>query len=423
VIVQKLLWAKPSQSHRNIHDLENLTIFLDDKLGQQTTWQTVGVDASLADWRLSPILFITGHTFPEFTAAQERKLKAYVDAGGTILAEACCGADEFEKGLRQFVARLWPKYPLRPLPSSHPVFGSYFELADTYGLEGMDIGCRTGLFFSPRALSCLWEMQDLVQDGTAYSRKALRLGTNIAAYATGREKLSNKLDLVDLGAAAERDKPTEIPRGAVRIARLYHRGDYQADPHCLANLAAMLRDQAQVSVVSRGRHIQADDEAIYEYPVVFMTGHNAFEMPDAQVTALRKYLERGGFLFADACCGRKAFDTSFRKLAARLFPDRKLETLPADHPILAGKAGRPLGRLTYRTFLQQELREKGVADFKGTNRPQLEAVAIEGRAVLLYSPIDFSCGLEGDKPYACRGYVDADARKLALNIVLYAISY
>ena len=39
------------------------------------------------------------------------------------------------------------------------------------------------------------------------------------------------------------------------------------------------------------------------------------------------------------------------------------------------------------------------------------------------SKYDFSCGLEGDNPFSCRGYVDADARKLAMNIVLFGISY
>jgi hypothetical protein len=43
--------------------------------------------------------------------------------------------------------------------------------------------------------------------------------------------------------------------------------------------------------------------------------------------------------------------------------------------------------------------------------------------VILYSRYDFTCALEGDNPFSCRGYVDEDGRNLALNIFLYAIGY
>ena len=36
---------------------------------------------------------------------------------------------------------------------------------------------------------------------------------------------------------------------------------------------------------------------------------------------------------------------------------------------------------------------------------------------------DWSCALEGDKPFSCRGYIDEDGQNLALNLVLYAIGY
>ena len=48
---------------------------------------------------------------------------------------------------------------------------------------------------------------------------------------------------------------------------------------------------------------------------------------------------------------------------------------------------------------------------------------MKGRTAILYSKYDWSCALEGDSPYSCRGYADADGRKLALNLFLYAISY
>jgi len=427
VLVQKLQWGDKPQGlttwNRNIHDLENLTAEIGAKLGKAVTWQAATLDLPLVDLRQGPILFITGHEFPTFTGAHKDKLRAFVESGGTLLFEACCGKAAYTDGFRRFAREVFREYPLRPLDADHPVFHSYYDhprtLASTYALEGIDVGCRTSVFFSPKALSCLWELKDI----PTHSSLAFRLGTNIAAYSTGREQLGNKLDRVDLPKEDKVDQPREVPRGAVRIARLIHNGDYHADARAMTRLAAMLRDQAKVDVVARGRHIKADDKTIYQYPVVFMTGHFDFKLTDKEIEALRLYLKRGGTLLAEACCGRKQFDAAFRKMAKQLFPDNALSPLPANHPIYAGKVGLPLGELKYRRILAEELKRAGERAWHGTTRPPLESVNLDGRAAILYSKYDYSCALEGDKPYSCRGYSDADGRKLALDLFLYAISY
>ena len=427
VLFQKLQWDKknPAQTtwHRNIHDLENLTAAIGKKLGKEVTWQTTTLEMSLEDLRQSPVLFITGHEFPNFTQEEKDKLKQFAETGGTLLFEACCGKAEFTAGFRRFAREVWKEYPAQRLAKDHPVFHSYYDYPDslksTYNLEGVDVGCRTSVLFSPGALSCLWELRDI----PTYSRLAFRLGTNIAAYATGREKLGNKLDKVDLPKDGKIDQPRETPRGAVRIARLFHNGDYHADAKAMPTLAALLRDKAKVDVVARGRVLRADDKRLYQYPVVFMTGHFDFTLSNGEIDGLRLYLKRGGMLLAEACCGKRQFDAAFRRMCKKLFPDSPLKALPDDHPIYAGKVGVPLGELKYRRILAEELKKAGVKAWHGTTRPPLEQVLLDGRAAILYSKYDYSCALEGDKPYSCRGYVDSDGKKLALDLFLYAISY
>ena len=412
VLVQKARWS--GDWNRNIHDVENLTAFIDEKLGKRVTWQTVPLTAPVADLRQSPIIFLSGHKSPELTDRETDHLRAFVETGGTLLADACCGSKDFAAGFAKLMKKMFPEYRLRELKADHPVFSSYYRLGGPVGLQGADIGCRTAVFFLPRALSCLWELETI----PVKSEEAFRIGTNVAAYATGKEQLPDKLDAVELPAAAGgAAQPAEIPRGAVRIARLIHDGDYRADIHAMVNLAAMLRDEAKVSVVARARHLRASDRKIYEYPVVFMTGHQSFKLSAAETAGLRKYLKHGGVMVADACCGRKAFDVSFRELAASLFPNEPLRALAADHPVRTGGVGVALGELRYRAILVEELKSRG------TSRPPVEAVTLDGRTLILYSKYDFSCALEGDRPYSCRGYVDADGRKLAMNLFLYAISY
>ena len=58
---------------------------------------------------------------------------------------------------------------------------------------------------------------------------------------------------------------------------------------------------------------------------------------------LREYVNRGGFIFADAVCKGVEFDRGFRVLIDRIFPepDYRLRLLPPEHPVWSlGRAGR-----------------------------------------------------------------------------------
>ena len=76
-----------------------------------------------------------------------------------------------------------------------------------------------------------------------------------------------------------------------------------------------------------------------------------------------------------------------------------------------------MGEVLYRPYLARLLGRRG------TNRPPLEDITIDGRTVILYSRYDYSCALEGVRPYASRGYLKESGRKLAMSIFLYAMGY
>lgn len=194
-----------------------------------------------------------------------------------------------------------------------------------------------------------------------------------------------------------------------------HNGDWRPDPQVVPKLAEYLHQKMGVDVVPKTEPLRATDPKLAQHPIIFMTGHFSFELTAEEVTALREHLKRGGFLFAEACCGRQAFDTSFRKLAAGLFPDRPLAPLPPEHPIIAGSPGVPLPKVAYRPALQ--------AEQPNLNTVRLEGIDLGGRAAVVYSTYGIGCGVDGHTCYACRGLAPDDALKLAGNIVLYALSY
>ncbi|GAG08690.1 unnamed protein product, partial [marine sediment metagenome] len=85
-------------------------------------------------------------------------------------------------------------------------------------------------------------------------------------------------------------------------------------------------------------------EDLLQAPVLFISGSLGPELK-GQEQKLRDYIDRGGFLFAEACCkdGRQ-FDKGFRRLMGRIFPEQeyKLRQIEPEHPIWrAEKLVRP----------------------------------------------------------------------------------
>lgn len=413
LLIQKLRRSGSNDWNVDPHDCANLVASIGDKLGEPVSWQIVDVDAPLARWLESPILYITGHTFEKFNEAQERKIRDYVQGGGLLFVEACCSREAVRKGFENMVRRVFREQPLVELDASHPVWTALHDLKPTqWPLYGVDVGCRTSIILSPRDLSCLWEQGDVPE----LSEEAFKIGENIAAYATGREPLRDKLAEVVLPPSSKPDQPArELPgRGALQIAQLAHSADWRPDPGAMSALAAFLRKNANVDALTAPTFLRATDPALLDHPVAYMTGHFAFELTEAERAALATYLRRGGFLFAEACCGREAFAASFRKIAASLYPNQKLKRLPPDHPIIKGEPGFDLSKLAYRPAVLRE--------HPKLTSPELYGVEVDGRLVMVFSPYGLGCGLEDHKCYNCRGVAPTDSKRLAANIVLYALS-
>ncbi len=406
--VQKLRWSDDEGWNPDRHDLAHLLAFIGDRLGEPTAWQVVDFDAPLEEWLAAPLLYMQGHTFPKWSDAQCDKLRRYVEQGGTLLAEACCGRAEFRDGFLETMRATFPDHPLRELDAGHPVYAAEFPLAPA-GLWGLEFGCRTAILFSPRDLSCLWEQGRVPQ----LSQAALQLGANIVAFAAGRSGLRERLDVITLAedsAAAER-----APAGdALRLAQVVYDGDWRPDPQVLVRLAEFLRHDAGLRVVTQYAAVRLDSPALHTHAVLYMSGHGRFELDASEQDRLAAHLRRGGFLIAEACCGRPEFDAAFRALVARLSPDAPLRRLAPDHAIFAGSQGAALDRVTYSESLRREQPDLAL--------PELWGVEWNGRLVLVYSPYALGCGVDGHVCHGCRGLVPEDARRLMANVVLYAIS-
>lgn len=120
--------------------------------------------------------------------------------------------------------------------------------------------------------------------------------------------------------------------GQLQIARLKYSGggDWYNDPDAIPNLCREIRRRTNIQVAEDEARVELTDEKLFNYPLLFMTGHGNVSFSDAEVSRLRRFLEAGGFLYADDDYG---MDESFRREMRRVFPQNELVELPFDHPI------------------------------------------------------------------------------------------
>jgi hypothetical protein len=377
-----------------------------------------------SDLLQSPILYFNGHKSParRFTAVEKELLKKYVDNGGFILAEACCGRKEFDRGFRELCAELWEDVELTPLPIGHPIWRAHFDVkAGSFKLHGLQMGCKTVLVYSPEDMSCLWEQN---RQDTARGELAFRVGTNIIAYATGKEPPKPRLTKVDL--VSVKDEGRQIPRGFLKVAQVQHAGDWHPAPRAMPRLMGYLRERAGVDVALKTEEIllRSDTRSIIDFKFVYMHGRKDFMQEhgysDEDLKNLRFSLENGGLLFADACCGKKGFDEGFRKFVARLLPKYKLEPINPQEELKEGglfSADLNGVALTHENI---RCRVEPKAEFRHM-APALEGIKINGRWAVIYSRYDIGCALERATSSDCLGYDTESAQRIAGAAVLYTL--
>ncbi len=411
--------------HRN--DVSNLVDHISTKEGwpKYLSWQTLDLKVAVKREGVSalqqaPIAYLTGDQDLDSISEEEMTLlREYVNQGGFLLAVQNCESPAFDKGFRDLVTRLFPAgdYALRKLDPTHDIYRSEQVFTDNPPeLWGVDFGCRTAIVYAPYDHACRWSkwMKHDTRTNTDIKLqigKSMLLGVNIVSYATGRE-LRDKLQ-----------RPEEVKLDDVSnergltIGRLKHKGGWDTAANAVRHLQTAL-NKVQVNTSAESPIIAPNDPALFDCPLLYMHGRKNFSIAPEETTPLKAYFENGGFLMADACCGAKPFDQSFRKMIKQIF-NQDLKPIPVEHVMFNTMLGYDVRRVKRRIPAPGQTSALNAEESIGD--PIFEGIEINGRYVVVYSKYDLSCAIERQQTVACAGYLNEDAVKLAVNIVLYSL--
>ena len=403
-------------------DAQSLLQFACPKLGIRYRWQVVNADPFSWDPAQVPIVYITGHhrfTIPNRAAQQ---LRRFVLAGGSVIADACCGSEAFTDGFLDFVHATFPHRRFEPLPPEHPLFHAFFDIDEVTFQEGtkvvrqgppeifaVEIGCRAAVLFTCHDVSCGWDGHVHDTGARIEPHDAVRLGTNMLTYILSYQSLGRFLATTK----AYHEEGMLPGTDEFVFGQLVHQGDWDPDPSAAASLLKAVNANTAIDVKFVRRNIDLSVPAnvgaqLFGVPFLYMTGHHDFSLTPREVETLGAYLTSGGSLLADACCGRAAFDAAFRREIARVFPDRPLEKIPLDDPFYSS-----LYRIDRVHYVLQD----------GAVEPRLLGIKVDGYWVVVYSPDDIGNGWEGEEHPFVDGIAPEDSLKLGMNAIMYALTH
>lgn len=181
-------------------------------------------------------------------------------------------------------------------------------------------------------------------------------------------------------------------------------GDWYSNPTSIPNLIQFCNANIGTKINPQPETVEPGSVSIFKYPFLHMTGHGNVYFTDEEAENLRTYLLSGGFLHIDDNYGMAPY---LKRELAKVFPDKQLEELGADHPIFSQKFNFPEGL-------------PKIHEHDG-KRPQALGIFVQGRLVLLFTfECDLGDGWEDPSVHNDPEDVRQKALQMGANIVAYA---
>ena len=180
-------------------------------------------------------------------------------------------------------------------------------------------------------------------------------------------------------------------------------GDWYANPTALPNLIDFCNRNINTKMSPKPATVETGSPNIFQYPYLYMTGHGNVYFSDEDAENLRNYLLGGGFLHIDDNYGMEPY---LRQALPKVFPNKELIALGADHPIFNQQFHFPRGL-------------PKIHEHDG-KPPQAFGIFHEGRLVLLFTyETDLGNGWEDQEVHNNPQEVRKKALEMGANIISY----
>jgi hypothetical protein len=197
------------------------------------------------------------------------------------------------------------------------------------------------------------------------------------------------------------------------LGHVQHGGRWNPRPTALRRFGWEVARRTSIETANDGVPVRLDRPGLHLHPMLYLAGDGAFPpFSDAERAALRRHLQNGGFLLADAADASDGtgFDAAVRRELGRVLPASPLRPIAREHVL-------------YKSFYLLD-RQGG----RVLAKPWLEGQVHDGRLAVVYSQNDLGGAWArselGDWEYPCTPGGEPQrevAFRLGVNLAMYAL--
>ncbi len=191
--------------------------------------------------------------------------------------------------------------------------------------------------------------------------------------------------------------------GVVQCGNLIYAGTKTS--RCFSDeFLSTVQQKTSINTARRFRAVRLDQEELFRFPFIVMTGEGSFTLTAKERENLKKYVESGGFLLASAGCSCEDWDAAFRREMGVIFGADSLQKIAMSHPVFS----------TIFPITKLETDEDSAKGY-------LEGVTLQGKLVLVYSADGLNDSSNSRNCCCCGGSELDNALQINANILSYAL--
>ena len=192
----------------------------------------------------------------------------------------------------------------------------------------------------------------------------------------------------------------------------YESGDWDSAPLVPANIIDSIARYTSIPVAPTGVVVALSSADALRYPFLFLTGHLPVRFTDAERTSVRRFIDRGGFLFIDD--HNHDIDGAFHKTVSEEVERAAgpLVSVPRHHELYSSFFKFPDGPPN----TSHELNGWG----DNLLHKELKAVLRGDRIAVLFSNKDYSS--EWNFHAENKRFQSVDTTRFGVNVIVYALT-
>ena len=412
--INKAKWGKGSEWNNRHSDARNMAKLLSKSFKTKLDWQMVDLKPQNKDVGKAPLLYLSGRKGFRPSKLELKTIKGFLDKKGTVLFAPNLRSSKFRTDVEKYLSYLYPRARFVALPKHHELRRMYHNLQNaSLPIRILKTNCSyKKIFLTTRDLSLEFE----AKKPTAIHRQ---LTENLIRFAMLEKPLVGRLKNIKLKIPQKIEIPKNdysesegLDDAGIDVAQIVYNNDpIIKNTEAVSNALGFMRHTLKIPTRQFPSFLRFEDNKIHDKPLLYMTGFSEFNLSEEAIENLKKYLANGGFLFADSGCSCDEFVESFTRLMKKLYPGKKIEAVPAKHPLF----NEPFKvEPNFTDLLRRDAKLKN--DY-------LKGIKVDGRFVMVLSKYDVVSSLMNSLGEDSKGLKAPESFKLFSNLVNYGLTY